>query len=65
MYLIKNGNVHVGNGTVLPECDILTEGKTIKAVGHGLNESNAQAVSYTHLDVYKRQLLLIDRKKSG
>ena len=32
MYLIKNGTVHTGDGTVQEHCDVLTDGKTIKAV---------------------------------
>lgn len=52
MYLIKNGNVHVGNGAVLSGCDILTEGKTIKAVGRGLSESDAQVIDATGCEVF-------------
>ena len=33
MYLIKNGTVHIGNGEVIENCDVLTEGKLIRKVG--------------------------------
>lgn len=52
MYLIKNGNVHVGNGTVLPDCDILTEGKTIKAVGSGLSAEGAEVIDAKGCEVF-------------
>ena len=35
MYLIKNGVVHVGDGTILKDCDILTKGSTIQKIRPG------------------------------
>lgn len=37
MYLIKNATVHIGNGTVLQQSDVLVEGKVIKEVGKNLS----------------------------
>lgn len=36
MYLVKNAEVHVGNGTVYKNCDVLIENDKIKEVGQGL-----------------------------
>lgn len=36
MYLIKNGVVHVGDGTILKDCDILTKGSTIQRLARDL-----------------------------
>lgn len=44
MYLIKNGTVHIGDGTVQEHCDVLTDGKTIKAVGTGLAAEGATLI---------------------
>ena len=52
MYLIKNGTVHVGDGTVLPECDILTDGKIIKKIGTGLTEENADVIDASGCEVF-------------
>ena len=50
------------------DCNLaLLDGKTVAIIGFGsqghahamnLNESGVNAVSYTHLDVYKRQILM-------
>ena len=44
MYLIKNGVVHVGDGTILKDCDILTKGSTIQKIGQGLDCPEAEVV---------------------
>ena len=64
MLLIKNGRVlDPSSGTDSP-LDILVDGSRISKIGASLSASNAElfdasgmivAVSYTHLDVYKRQ----------
>ena len=44
MYLIKNGTVHIGNGEVIENCDVLTEGKLIRKVGCHLPEEGAEVI---------------------
>lgn len=52
MYLIKNATVHIGNGTVLQQSDVLVEGKTIKAVGKDLEAQGAQIIDATGCEVF-------------
>lgn len=52
MYLIKNGNVHVGNGTVIPSCDILTEGKVIKEIGTNLQAEGAEVIDASGCEIF-------------
>ncbi|MCI9616025.1 MAG: amidohydrolase family protein [Dorea sp.] len=52
MYLLKNGLVHVGDGTVIPDCDILTEGRVITKVGKGLDEADAEIIDVSGCDVF-------------
>lgn len=52
MYLIKNGTVHIGDGRVLPECDILTEGSRIKDVGRMLQAPGAEVIDASGCEVF-------------
>lgn len=52
MYVIKNGTVHVGNGTVLAACDILIESKVIKQIGKGLHVEGADIIDASGCDVF-------------
>lgn len=52
MIIIKNGNVHLGNGEVLLNCDIMTEGKFIKKVGMNLECKNAQIIDASGKEVF-------------
>lgn len=52
MYLIKNGFVHVGNGTVIPGCDILTEGKVIKKIGIVPGAPGAKVIDASGCEVF-------------
>ena len=44
MYLIKNATVHIGNGTMLQQSDVLVEGKVIKEVGKNLSAEGAEII---------------------
>ena len=52
MYLIKNGIVHIGNGTVLQQGDVLVEGKTIKEVGQNLSADGAEIIDASGCEVF-------------
>ena len=52
MYLIKNGTVHVGNGEVLVDCDILVDGKRIRKIGSGLEEAGAEIIDASGCEVF-------------
>ena len=52
MYLIKNATVHIGNGEVLPHCDILTEGKLIRKIGENLSEPDAYVIDASDCHVF-------------
>ena len=52
MYLIKNGTVHIGNGEVIENCDVLTEGKLIRKVGCHLPEEGAEVIDATGCHVF-------------
>ena len=45
MYLIKNGRIHVGDGTVLDGCDILTEGRVIRDIAPGICCQEAEVIA--------------------
>ena len=49
MYIIKNGRIHVGDGTVMEKGDILIDGTKIQKVAPVIECEEAEAVSYTHL----------------
>lgn len=52
MYLIKNGTVHVGDGRVIANCDILTEGTKIKKIGTGLWAEEAEVLDASGCQVF-------------
>lgn len=52
MYLIKNGTVHVGDGTVLSNCDILTEGRVIRQTGVGLECAAAERIDASGCEIF-------------
>ncbi len=52
MILIKNGNVHVGNGDVLANHDILVENNIIKKVGQNLQCNGIEVVDVTGKEVF-------------
>lgn len=52
MYIIKNGTVHIGNGEVLTNTDILTDGKIIKEIGKNIKNSDAKIIDATGKEVF-------------
>lgn len=52
MYLVKNGTVHVGDGTVLTACDILVEGKTIKKIAPHIQAEDAEIIDASGCEVF-------------
>ena len=52
MYLIKNATVHIGNGTVLQQSDVLVEGKVIKEVGKDLSAEGAEVIDASGCEVF-------------
>ncbi|MBP1582217.1 MAG: amidohydrolase family protein [Oscillospiraceae bacterium] len=52
MYLIKNGTVHIGDGTILEHCDILTEGNQIQAIGSELSAEGAVILDASGCEVF-------------
>ena len=52
MYLIKNATVHIGNGTVLQQSDVLVEGKVIKEVGKNLSAEGAEVIDASGCEVF-------------
>ena len=44
MYIIKNGRVHIGNGTILEHCDILIRGSKIEKVAENIIEPAAEII---------------------
>ena len=52
MYLIKNGIVHVGDGKVLEDYDILVEGKQIRKMGKNLTCEEAQIMDVSGCHVF-------------
>ena len=52
MYLIKNATVHIGNGTVLEQSDVLVDGKTIRAVGSSLAAEGAEVIDASGCEVF-------------
>ena len=51
MYLIKNGRIHIGDGTILDSCDILTKGKKIEKIGREISCPEAQVIDASGLVV--------------
>ena len=52
MYLIKNGTIHVGNGTVLEGCDILTEGKVIRKIAPAIHCPEAIVLDVSGCEIF-------------
>lgn len=52
MYLIKNGILHVGDGSTPKQMDILTEGGKIKKIGEQLSEEGAEVINVTGCHVF-------------
>ncbi|MEG0906945.1 MAG: hypothetical protein RSF87_12035, partial [Cellulosilyticaceae bacterium] len=52
MYLIKNGTVHIGDGTVLECSDILIEGSKIIDIGVGIKRDGVKVVDAGNMHVF-------------
>lgn len=52
MYLIKNGSVHIGDGTVLENTDILIEGRKIVEVGVSIKKENVKIINADNMHVF-------------
>ena len=52
MYLIKNGRIHVGDGTVLDGCDILTEGRVIRDIAPGICCQEAEVIDASGCEIF-------------
>ena len=52
MYLIKNGRIHIGDGTILDSCDILTKGKKIEKIGREISCPEAQVIDASGCEVF-------------
>lgn len=52
MIILKNGNVHIGNGDVLPCCDIMFEENVIQKIGQNLKCENAEVIDVTGKEVF-------------
>lgn len=52
MYIIKNGNVHIGDGRIVTGCDILTDDRYIKKVGKNLNIPGAKIIDASGKEVF-------------
>ena len=52
MIILKNGNVHIGNGEVFNNIDIMIEDNIIKNIGKNLESNNAQIIDVTGKEVF-------------
>ena len=52
MLLIKNGRVHIGNGEIIDNADILIEGKKIKYIGINLKAENCKIINAENMEVF-------------
>lgn len=52
MYLIKNGTVHIGDGSILQGTDILIEGSKIIEIGVGIQSTNAEVIDARNMHVF-------------
>lgn len=52
MYIIKNGRVHIGNGTILEHCDILIRGSKIEKVAENIIEPAAEIIDAAGKEVF-------------
>lgn len=50
--IIKNGNIHVGNGSVLPGFDILIEGHRIKEIGKNIEMGDHNVIDAENKEVF-------------
>lgn len=52
MYLIKNGTIHIGDGTVLENSDVLIEGSKITQIGVGIERDGAKVIDADNMHVF-------------
>ncbi|MEF9983170.1 MAG: amidohydrolase family protein [Oscillospiraceae bacterium] len=52
MYIIKNAKIHIGNGEILENSDIIIDGKIIKQIGKNLSATNAEIIDGTNKEVF-------------
>lgn len=52
MYIIKNGRIHIGNGTVLEHGDILIRGTKIEKVAENIEEQEAEIIDASGKEVF-------------
>ena len=52
MYIIKNGQVHIGNGEILANTDVLIENGKISEIGKDLQKEGAEIVDATGKEVF-------------
>lgn len=50
--IIKNGNIHVGNGVILENTDILIENGIIKQIGKDIREENQKIINAKNQEVF-------------
>ena len=52
MLLLKNGNLHIGDGRILPACDILIAEGKIQAIAPGLTAESAEVIDASGHEVF-------------
>ncbi len=52
MYIIKNGEVHIGDGNIMSNTDILIENGKISEIGKNLNKNGAEIIDATGKEVF-------------
>ncbi len=52
MYLIKNGTIHIGDGNILQDTDVLIEGSKIIEIGVGIESTNAEVIDARNMHVF-------------
>lgn len=52
MYLIKNGTIHIGDGTILESTDILIEGTKIIEIGVNIKREDSKVIDANNLHVF-------------
>lgn len=52
MLLIKNGNIHIGNGTILNEHDILIDKKKILEIGKGIKREGSKIIEAKGKEIF-------------
>lgn len=53
MILIKNGRVHIGNGEILENHDVLIENNLIKKVSKNINVEGSEVIDATGNEVFQ------------